>query len=136
MHNVEVVAMTKAIHLFFFSSFFYRCKDSRFVCLQSYWKQFQNPWNKEIDFIVAKYTLCNPDTFDAKVQPLIMGQTTFTVDSDMNFFTSVGTDAEVSNSIPSRPASTLGKSIQETVTSHVEASRIGRSIVDELRNGM
>ena len=105
------------------------------MCLQSYWKQFQNPWNKEIDFIVAKYTLCNPDTFDAKVQPLIMGQTTFTVDSDMNFFTSVGTDAEVSNSIPSRPASTLGKSIQETVTSHVEASRIGRSIVDELRNG-
>ena len=103
------------------------------------WKQFQNPWNKEIDFIVAKYTLCNPDTFDAKVQPLIMGQTTFTVDSDMNFFTSdVSTD--VSNNSGSgpntRPASAcLGKNIQDTVTSHVEASRIGKSIVDELRNG-
>jgi len=117
----------------------FRCKDGRFVCLQSMWKQFQNPWNKEIDFIVAKYTLCNPDTFDAKVQPLIMGQTTFTVDSDMNFFTSdVSTD--VSNNSGSgpntRPASAcLGKNIQDTVTSHVEASRIGKSIVDELRNG-
>ena len=112
----------------------FRCKDSRFVCLQSVWKQFQNPWNKEIDFIVAKYTLCNPETFDAKVQPLIMGQTTFSVDSDMNFFTG---ENEASNSSllpPARPTS-MGKNIQDTVTSHVEASRIGRSIVDELRNG-
>lgn len=110
----------------------FRCKDGRFVSLQSNWKQFQNPWNKEIDFIVAKYKLCNPETSD-KVQPLITGQSTFSVASDMNFFTA---ESESSNQEePSRPPSRIGKNIQDVVTSHVEASRIGKLIVEEIRNG-
>jgi aryl hydrocarbon receptor nuclear translocator-like protein 1 len=36
------------------ASFKFRCKDGRFVGLQSIWKQFRNPWNKEIDFLVAR----------------------------------------------------------------------------------
>ena len=111
----------------------FRCKDGRFVSLQSSWKQFQNPWSKEIDFIVAKYMMCNPENSDSKVQPLIMGQSTFSVPSDMNFFTC---DNEAYNTpTPSRPTSSLGKSIQDVVTSHIEASRIGKLIVEEMKNG-
>ena len=114
----------------------FRCKDGRFVSLQSSWKQFQNPWSKEVDFIVAKYIMCNPENSDSKVQPLIMGQSTFSVPSDMNFFSCGDSSNEGYNSAtPSRPTSSLGKSIQDVVTSHIEASRIGKLVVEEMKNG-
>ena len=112
-------------------SIFSRCKDGRFVGLQSTWKQFQNPWSKEVDFIVAKYYLCSPESADSKIQPLIMGQSTFSVPSDMNFFTC---DTETTNSPTSRPSSSLGRNIQDVVTGHVEGSRIGKLIVEEMKN--
>lgn len=112
----------------------FRCKDGRFVSLQSTWKQFQNPWSKEIDFIVAKYIMCNPESSDSKVQPLIMGQSTFSVASDLNFF-SCDSNEGYNSATPSRPTSSLGKNIQDVVTSHIEASRIGKLIVEEMKNG-
>jgi hypothetical protein len=61
---------------------------------------------------------------DSKVQPLIMGQSTFTMASDMNFFSSNSDNdtASLTSSI------SLGKDIQKVITSHVEASRIGKQI--------
>jgi hypothetical protein len=62
-----------------------------------------------------------------------MGQSTFSVPSDMNFFTC---DSENSSSAASltRPSSSLGRSIQDVVTSHIEGSRIGKLVVEEMKN--
>ena len=78
--------------------------------------------------------MCNPESSDSKVQPLIMGQSTFSVASDLNFF-SCDSNEGYNSATPSRPTSSLGKNIQDVVTSHIEASRIGKLIVEEMKNG-
>lgn len=35
----------------------FRCKESRFIQLQSEWKAFKNPWTMDIDYIIAKNTV-------------------------------------------------------------------------------
>ena len=114
--------------------YYFRCRDGRFVGLVSTWKQFQNPWSKEVDFIVAKYFLCNPESAESKIQPLIMGQSTFSVTNDMNFFTCESNGDNNSPNQPSRPSSSIGRNIQDVVTSHLEGSRIGKLIVEEMKN--
>ena len=112
--------------------------------LLSTWKQFQNPWSKEVDFIVAKYFLCNPESAESKIQPLIMGQSTFSVNNDLNFFTcdnsvtanlnDTNSGAASCTSQPSRPSSSIGRNIQDVVSGHLEGSRIGKLIVEEMKN--
>ena len=63
-----------------------------------------------------------------------MGQSTFSVASDLNFF-SCDSNEGYNSATPSRPTSSLGKNIQDVVTSHIEASRIGKLIVEEMKNG-
>ena len=37
------------------SPFFrFRAKDGKFVKLESKWKQFRNPWTKEIEYLICK----------------------------------------------------------------------------------
>ena len=53
----------------------------------------------------------------------------------MNFFSCDVTEPATSDSAStSRPASRLSKNIQDVVTSHIEASRIGKLVVQQLRN--
>lgn len=35
----------------------FRCKENRFIQLQSEWKAFKNPWTLDIDYIIAKNTV-------------------------------------------------------------------------------
>lgn len=76
--------------------------------------------------------MCNPESAESKIQPLIMGQSTFSAPSDMNFFTCDNENSNISAS--SRPPSSLGKCIQDVVSSHIEGSRIGKLVVEEMRN--
>ena len=97
-----------------------------------------------MDFIVAKYFLCNPESAESKIQPLIMGQSTFSVNNDLNFFTCDNSVTENLNdnnsgaascsSQPSRPSSSIGRNIQDVVSGHLEGSRIGKLIVEEMKN--
>ncbi|NP_001107795.1 CYCLE [Tribolium castaneum] len=89
----------------------FRTKDGGFVKLQSEWKSFKNPWTKEIEYLIAKNTL-------------------------------VLTDFRTVESSASRPdgmqenldflTQSDGKNIQRLINTHVEASKIGRQIAEQV----
>ena len=48
-------ASPKTFYLQVQSPFFrFRAKDGKFVKLESKWKQFRNPWTKEIEYLICK----------------------------------------------------------------------------------
>jgi len=49
-----------------------RLKDGKFESFNVKWRQFRNPWNNEIEYIVAKYTLCatNSNNSEQQQQPV------------------------------------------------------------------
>ncbi|XP_044271759.1 protein cycle isoform X1 [Tribolium madens] len=89
----------------------FRTKDGGFVKLQSEWKSFKNPWTKEFEYLIAKNTL-------------------------------VLTDFRTVESSASRPdgmqenldflTQSDGKNIQRLINTHVEASKIGRQIAEQV----
>ena len=62
------------------SPFFrFRAKDGRFVKLESKWKQFRNPWTKEIEYLICKnYMLITSEKLE--------GGGSFVGSGDMEFF--------------------------------------------------
>ncbi|KAI5701736.1 hypothetical protein M8J75_012761 [Diaphorina citri] len=72
----------------------FKNKGGTYVQLQSEWKNFRNPWTKDIEYLISKNTLI---LNEAK--------------------------AESTNGIG-------GKEMQRLITSHVEASKIGRQIAE------
>jgi len=103
--------------------FRFRAKDGKFVKLESKWKQFRNPWTKEIEYLICKNYLLISD------EKLNDGGS-FVDSGDMNFFSkSSGNSVENSNS-----NGPMGKDIQRVISSHADAAKIGRRIAEEARD--
>ena len=99
----------------------FRTKDGTFVRLESKWKQFRNPWTKEIEYLISKnFLLISNEKEDS-------GRT-FTESGDLNFFPKSGT----SSAEPSRQ-SPPSRDIQRVVTNYSDAAKIGRKIAEEAR---
>ena len=106
----------------------FRAKDGTFVKLESKWKQFRNPWTKEIEYLISKnYLLIS----DEKIVPqLEAGSGASYVDSgDLNFFSKSGSSS-AENSNRSSPQ---GREIQRVISNYADAAKIGRKIADEAR---
>jgi len=96
----------------------FRAKNGKFVKLESRWKQFRNPWTREIEYIVCKNSLL----ITQQVEEGDGGS--FSDTGDMDFFSS-GNSTEGGEV-------TVGKDIQRVISSHAEAAKIGRHIADEI----
>ena len=101
--------------------FRFRTKDGSFVRLESKWKQFRNPWTKEIEYLISKNFLLisNEKQDDGR---------SFTGSGDLNFFSKSGS----SSGEPARQ-SPPGRDIQRVITNYTDAAKIGRKIADEAR---
>ncbi|XP_025832005.1 protein cycle isoform X3 [Agrilus planipennis] len=88
----------------------FRTKDGGFVRLQSEWKSFKNPWTKETEYLIAKNNLIltDLDTVESSAEPTDKVQ-------DYDFF-------QTGN----------GREIQRIINTHVEVSKIGRQIADQV----
>ena len=103
----------------------FKAKDGTFVKLESKWKQFRNPWTKEIEYLISKNFLL---ISDEKINPQMEGGS-FVDSGDLNFFSrSCSSSAE--NSQRSSPQ---GSEIQRVITNYADAAKIGRKIADEAR---
>ena len=73
----------------------FRAKDGSFVKLESKWKQFRNPWTKDIEYLISKsYLLIS----DEKIIPQSDTAGSFVDSGDLNFFSKSGSSsAENSN---------------------------------------
>ena len=92
-----------------------------FVKLESKWKQFRNPWTKEIEYLISKIFLLISNEKEDEGR-------SYTDSGDMNFFSKSGT----SSAEPSRQ-SPPGRDIQRVITNYTDAAKIGRKIADEAR---
>ncbi|XP_017773829.1 PREDICTED: protein cycle isoform X2 [Nicrophorus vespilloides] len=86
----------------------FRTKDGSFIKLQSEWKPFKNPWTKEVEYLISKNNLILTVESTGKSDEI---QENF----DANFFTQ-----------------TNGKDMQQMISNHIEASKIGRQIADQM----
>lgn len=89
----------------------FRTKDAGFIRLQSEWKSFKNPWTKEIEYLIAKNNLV---VTDLRVVESSAGRSD-ALQETFAFF--------VQNN---------GKEMQQMINSHVEASKIGRQIAEQV----
>ncbi|XP_021933115.1 protein cycle isoform X2 [Zootermopsis nevadensis] len=93
----------------------FRSKDGCFVRLQSEWKSFRNPWTKDVEYLVAKNSV---------------------VLSDMRVVESSVVRSEVPShsqqSFDIFSQSAGGRDMQRLISTHVEASKIGRQIAEEV----
>ncbi|KAJ8943174.1 hypothetical protein NQ318_008038 [Aromia moschata] len=89
----------------------FRTKDGEFIRLQSEWKAFKNPWTKEIEYLIAKNNLILTDFR--------------TVESTAGRSENIGENFEFF-------AQNNGKDIQRMINTHVEASKIGRQIAEQV----
>ncbi|KAL1456758.1 hypothetical protein WDU94_001461, partial [Cyamophila willieti] len=93
----------------------FKNKGGAYVQLQSEWKNFRNPWTKDIEYLISKNTLIlNEMKAESSSDDPSQSQLT----SGFDFF-----NTNQSNSIG-------GKEMQRLITSHVEASKIGRQIAE------
>ncbi|XP_067121946.1 protein cycle isoform X2 [Centruroides vittatus] len=99
----------------------FRTKEGSFVCLQTKWKVFQNPWTKEFECIVAINTMVPAPNFGV----VESSNTSF---EDMLSSNSNSFDAILS-SLPSGVSS--GDNIQRFSGSRIGAVKIGKQIADE-----
>ncbi|XP_058838133.1 basic helix-loop-helix ARNT-like protein 1 isoform X2 [Topomyia yanbarensis] len=110
-----------------------RTKENGFVRLQSEWKSFRNPWTKDFEYLIAKNNVIMSD---------------LAVSSGGNYGGSVAThggksstnNTELSEGNNESNGQTNGREIQRIIHSHVEASKIGRQIAEQVmdrqrRNG-
>merc|ERR1719282_247530 len=103
----------------------FKAKDGTFVKLESKWKQFRNPWTKEIEYLISKNFLL---ISDEKIIPQMEGGS-FMDSGDLNFF-SKSCSSSAENSQRSSPQ---GSEIQRVITNYADAAKIGRKIADEAR---
>ncbi|KAF7271888.1 hypothetical protein GWI33_015278 [Rhynchophorus ferrugineus] len=91
----------------------FRTKDGGFVRLQSDWRSFKNPWTKEIEHMIAKNNLVLSD-FRA-VESSATRTDSLQEQETYDFFSGAN-----------------GKDMQSLISTHVEASKIGRQIADQV----
>lgn len=88
-----------------------RTKDSGFIKLKSDWNKFTNPWTKETEYLIAKNSVILTD-FRNENNPY-------------------GSDGSLPSSFEFFNQSN-GRDMQRMISTHVEASKIGRQIADEV----
>jgi len=106
----------------------FRAKDGTFVKLESKWKQFRNPWTKEIEYLISKnYLLISDEKISPQSEP---GSGESYVESgDLNFYSKSGSSS-TDNSNRNSPQ---GREIQRVISNYADAAKIGRKIADEAR---
>lgn len=115
-----------------------RTKENGFVRLQSEWKSFRNPWTKEIEYLIAKNNVILSDLAEAGGSSFTGGNATVQncSNSNSNSNNELGDGNNESNG-----QSTVGyelfnhsngREIQRMINSHVEASKIGRQIAEQV----
>nr|XP_029734953.1 aryl hydrocarbon receptor nuclear translocator-like protein 1 isoform X2 [Aedes albopictus] len=104
-----------------------RTKENGFVRLQSEWKSFRNPWTKEIEYLIAKNNVILVDLAEGTGGSY--GATNASVQSRCNG--SGGNEISDGNNNESN-GQTNGREIQRMINSHVEASKIGRQIAEQV----
>ncbi|XP_050433150.1 protein cycle isoform X2 [Adelges cooleyi] len=99
----------------------FRAKDKTYVHLRSEWKSFRNPWTKDIEFIVAKNILTRSDSKPDSSNKLECSSQ----DQPQNNY-----DTFVDQQSSKIQQSLGNRDMQNLITSHLEASKIGRHIAD------
>ncbi|KAF6201269.1 hypothetical protein GE061_005716 [Apolygus lucorum] len=98
----------------------FRCKDGTYIHVQSEWKSFRNPWTKEAEYMVAK-------------NRRIMGEREQQVESSAREATGqVHSNFEYQKNVHNTNGEVAHREISRLISSHVEASNIGRKIADEV----
>ncbi|XP_055378437.1 protein cycle [Condylostylus longicornis] len=93
----------------------FRTKDNGFVRLQSEWKSFKNPWTKDVEYLIAKNSVILSDARENGNNYRSDGMNTHNISSNFDFFN------------PSN-----GREIHRIINSHIEASKIGRQIAEQV----
>ncbi|XP_050301087.1 protein cycle isoform X2 [Anthonomus grandis grandis] len=90
----------------------FRTKDGDFIRLQSELKSFKNPWTKEIEYVISKNNLV---LSEFRMVESSASRPEVNIHETYDFF-----------------SSPTGKDIQTLINSHVEASKIGRQIAEQV----
>ncbi|BES99903.1 PAS fold [Nesidiocoris tenuis] len=100
----------------------FRCKDNTYVHIQSEWKSFRNPWTKEAEYMVAKNRRIIGDREPVESSAReATGQVHSSYEANYQQRNNAPSNGEAGN-----------REINRLITSHVEASNIGRKIADEV----
>ncbi|XP_059489177.1 protein cycle isoform X3 [Neocloeon triangulifer] len=103
----------------------FRSKDGSYVRMQSEWRAFSNPWTRDVEYLVAKNCLLRITNGQQPEQQQLTPLVPANLD---NFFCdNIGKRKKifVANGSPG------GREITRVISSHVEASKIGRQIAEE-----
>ncbi|PNF23248.1 Aryl hydrocarbon receptor nuclear translocator-like protein 1 [Cryptotermes secundus] len=93
----------------------FRSKDGCYVGLQSEWKSFRNPWTKDVEYMVAKNSVVLSDVRVVESSASRSKEPSQSQQS-FDFFSQ----------------SSGGRDMQRLISTHVEASKIGRQIAEEV----
>lgn len=108
----------------------FRTKEHGYVRLQSEWKSFRNPWTKEIEYVIAKNNVILVDLADSKEKSY--GGTSVTVSGGNNGHGGNETNDGNNKNNNESNGQTNSREIQRMISSHVEASKIGRQIAEQV----
>nr|XP_018917515.1 PREDICTED: protein cycle isoform X1 [Bemisia tabaci]XP_018917517.1 PREDICTED: protein cycle isoform X1 [Bemisia tabaci]XP_018917518.1 PREDICTED: protein cycle isoform X1 [Bemisia tabaci]XP_018917519.1 PREDICTED: protein cycle isoform X1 [Bemisia tabaci] len=100
----------------------FRNKDEKlFVRLQSEWKSFRNPWTKDVEYLIAKnfLVISDSDRISSNIQRAESAPRTET--NSFECFSNSQTNGHNNMS---------GRDMTRLISSHVEASKIGRQIAE------
>lgn len=90
----------------------FRSKENGYIRLQSEWKAFKNPWTKDVEYLMAKNSIILGGSSESASWS---SDKTSHVPGNFDFF-------QQSN----------GREIHRIINNHVEASKIGRKIAEEV----
>ena len=111
--------------------FRFRSRESgRFFTLRAKLKHFRNPWTKELEYLISRFFLC------VQGEDKVFSNVNVANYNDINFFGQQGSNGQVMyNSMQPSGAACNGivRDIQRVITSHAEATKIGRQIADEFQ---
>ncbi|XP_013778517.1 protein cycle-like [Limulus polyphemus] len=109
----------------------FRTKDGSFVCMQSTWKNFKNPWTKEFEYLVAvnsSVPYISRDSCSA-ANLAVVESSNATLEEMLNS-NSDSLDAVLSV-FPSTSDASTSDTIQKFLGTRVGAGKIGQQIADE-----
>ncbi|XP_075228552.1 basic helix-loop-helix ARNT-like protein cyc isoform X2 [Lycorma delicatula] len=113
----------------------FRSKEGEFVQLQSEWKSFRNPWTKDVEYLVAKNMLVMND-FNSTMSCAESQQSSSNdqgqSSTHTNMFELFTSGNGSSNTNNHGNGGLGGRDMSRMISSHVEASKIGRQIAEEV----
>ncbi|XP_058065301.1 basic helix-loop-helix ARNT-like protein 1 [Anopheles bellator] len=110
-----------------------RTKESGFVRLQSEWKSFRNPWTKDIEYLIAKNNVILSELAgDGAARNGTGGYAADLADGTSEASGATGRPGGQPNVGYEFFNHSNGREIQRMINSHVEASKIGRQIAEQV----